>query len=140
MDAAQRITSRLPAQLRLNDFDVLGHLNQAVYHELLELGRIDLVTGLSLDNDDFVLAHVELDYRREIAKPERSVTVETEIERVGRSSVRMRQRVVRGDGVVAAEGSSVLVGWDRAARGSRPLGDAERAALQAHAAPAAAAS
>lgn len=140
MDAAERITSRLPAQLRLNDFDVLGHLNQAVYHELLELGRIDLVNGLSVDNDDFVLAHVELDYRREVTKAERSVTIETAIERVGRSSLRLVQRVVRGDGAVAAEGASVLVGWDRAARTSRPLSDAERAALAPHAAPAAASS
>lgn len=134
MSAEARTISRLPAQLRLNDFDVLGHLNQAVYHELLELGRIDLVTGLSVDNDEFVLAHVSLDYRREVTAAARSVTVESEIERVGRSSLRIAQRIVRDDGVVAAEGVGVLVGWDRAARSSRPLRDAERAALSPHAA------
>lgn len=128
--------SRFAAQLRLNDFDVLGHLNQAVYHQLLEQGRIDLMTGLSLDNDDFVLARVELDYRREVTVAEREVLVESAVERVGRSSVRLTQRVVRGDGEVAAEGAAVTVGWDRAARKSRTLTEAERTTLNRHALPA----
>jgi acyl-CoA thioester hydrolase len=126
-DRLQRVT----LQLRLNDFDVLGHLNQAVYHELLEQGRIALLTGLSADSNQYVLAHVELDYRREVPVPTREVVVESGVERVGRSSVRLLQRVVRPDGELAAEGASVLVGWDRERRSSRQLDDAERASLEA---------
>ena len=36
---------------------------------------------------------------------------------------------MRNDGEVAAEGRSVLVAWDREARRSRPLTDAEREQL-----------
>lgn len=130
---------RTRLQLRLNDFDVLGHLNQAVYHELMEQGRIALLTSLDADSNQYVLARVELDYRREVSTAFREVVVETGVERVGRSSVRLLQRVLRPDGELAAEGASVLVGWDAAARGSRPLTDAERAGLTARlvAAPAA---
>lgn len=123
--------SRVTLQLRLNDFDVLGHLNQAVYHELLEQGRIALLTSLAADSDEYVLAHVELDYRREVPIQLREVLVETAVERVGRSSVRLAQRLLRPDGELAAEGVSVLVGWDRAARGSRPLRDDETRAYTA---------
>jgi len=124
-DALLRITQ----QLRLNDFDVLGHLNQAVYHELMEQGRIALLTSLDADSNEYVLARVELDYRREVPVPTREVVVETGVERVGRSSVRLLQRIVRPDGELAAEGISVIVGWDREKRGSRALTDAERAGL-----------
>lgn len=120
---------RLTLQLRLNDFDVLGHLNQAVYHELLEQGRIALLGSLSADSNRYVLARVELDYRREVPVALREVIVETSVEGYGRSSVRLAQRVLRPDGELAAEGSAVLVGWDRDARRSRPLGDEERASL-----------
>jgi acyl-CoA thioester hydrolase len=118
-------------QLRLNDFDVLGHLNQAVYHELLEQGRIALLSSVGGDSNAYVLARVELDYRREVPLPMREVVVESGVERVGRSSVRLVQRVLRSDGELAAEGAAVLVGWDPAKRGSRVLSEAERAGLTA---------
>ncbi|MDO8188864.1 acyl-CoA thioesterase [Conexibacter sp. JD483] len=124
---------RVSLQLRLNDFDVLGHLNQAVYHELLEQGRIALLTQLASDSNEYVLAHVELDYRREVPVPTREVVVETSVERVGSSSVRLAQRLLRPDGEVAAEGVSVLVGWDREARSSRKLRDDEKQAYAAFA-------
>lgn len=122
---------RLCVQLRLNDFDVLGHLNQAVYHELLEQGRIAFLRSVGADSNAFVLARVELDYRSEVPASIGEVTVETGVERVGRSSVTLVQRIVRPDGKLAADGAGVLVGWDRQARRSRPLSDAERAGLSA---------
>ena len=129
---------RLTLQLRLNDFDLLGHLNQAVYHELLEQGRIAMLASLAADSNGYVLARVELDYRREIAERLREAIVETSVEGFGRSSIRLTQRVLRPDGELAAEGLTVLVGWDRDARRSRPLNDSERAALAERVVPAAA--
>lgn len=124
---------RTAARPRWNDYDLLGHLNQAVYHELLEQGRVALLAQAGADSRRFVLARVELDYRREVAYPDRELVVETGVERIGRASVRLAQRVVRGDGEVAAEGVTVIVGWDPRARTSRPLDDSERAALARHA-------
>lgn len=136
-DATDRML-RLTLQLRLNDFDVLGHLNQAVYHELLEQGRIGMIAALGADSNRYVLARVELDYRREIGVTIREAIVETSVEGYGRSSIRLSQRVLRPDGELAAEGFTVLVGWDGDARRSRPLDEAERAALAERIVPAAA--
>jgi acyl-CoA thioester hydrolase len=122
---------RIDVELRWRDLDFLGHLNQAVYHELLEEGRGALFEQLgALDGGFFfVLARVELDHRQEIRRDHGRVTVALRVEAVGRSSVTVAHEIVRADGAVAAEGRSVLVAWDRDARRSRPLTDAERAAL-----------
>lgn len=125
---------RLTLQLRLNDFDVLGHLNQAVYHELMEQGRIALLSSHGADSNEYVLAHVSLDYRREVPAPTREVVLETTVEGIGTSSLRLAQRVLRPDGELAAEGLSVLVGWDREARSSRRLTEREKQTLAARAA------
>ncbi len=123
--------TRIDVELRWRDLDFLGHLNQAVYHELLEEGRGALFEQLgALDGGFFfVLARVELDHRQEIRRDHGPVTVALRVEAVGRSSVTVAHEIVRADGAVAAEGRSVLVAWDRDARRSRPLTDAERSAL-----------
>ena len=122
---------RIDVELRWRDLDFLGHLNQAVYHELLEEGRGALFEQLgALDGGFFfVLARVELDHRQEIRRDHGPVTVALRVEAVGRSSVTVAHEIIRADGAVAAEGRSVLVAWDRDARRSRPLTDAERSAL-----------
>ena len=122
---------RIDVELRWRDLDFLGHLNQAVYHELLEEGRGALFEQLgALDGGFFfVLARVELDHRQEIRRDHGPVTVALRVEAVGRSSVTVAHEIVRADGGVAAEGRSVLVAWDRDARRSRPLTGAERSAL-----------
>ncbi len=117
--------------LRWGDMDALGHLNQAVYHELLEEARIAMMQALPTPaGGAFVLARVELNYRREIPLTYRHVEVTMEVLEIGRASITAAQRVVRADGELAADGISVLVAWDVRERRSRPLSDGERAALE----------
>jgi len=115
--------------IRWRDLDMLGHLNQAVYHELLEEGRGALFGSLGDHSFPFVLAHVDLDYRSEVRKDHGSVEVVSRVEKLGRTSVTIQQRIELPDGTVAAEGGSVLVAWDMDARESRELSAAEREAL-----------
>jgi acyl-CoA thioester hydrolase len=118
--------------LRWRDMDMLGHVNQAVYHELLEEGRGALLGSLGDAGDfPFVLARVELDYRHEVRQADGHVDVRTFVQRVGTTSITVGQVLTLPDGTVAASGSSVLVAWDPRARSSRPLSDAERTALSA---------
>ncbi len=118
--------------LRWSDMDRLGHVNQAIYHELLEEPRTAILSGLGAsDKESFVLAHVVLDYRREIPQHHRYVDVTLQVVAVGRSSVTVRQQILRSDGELAAEGESVMVAWDSERRRSRPLGEREMAALNA---------
>lgn len=126
---------RVRVQLRWRDIDLLGHLNQSVYHELLEEGRIALIAelvrraGEANTHGSYVLAHVDLDYLTEVRKDHGEVEVIMRISHVGTSSLRLHNEIRLLDGTVAATGSSVLVAWDPVNRTKRVLAEAERAAL-----------
>jgi acyl-CoA thioester hydrolase len=99
--------ARVRIAIRWRDIDMLGHLNQAVYHEFLEEGRTALFEQLRLMGDfAFVLARVELDYRREIRRDHGTVDVLTRPATIGRSSIAVDHEIVLPDGTVAAEGRS----------------------------------
>jgi acyl-CoA thioester hydrolase len=117
--------------LRWRDMDMLGHLNQSVYHELLEEGRGALFASLGdVGWFPFVLVRVELDYRAEVRHDHEHVDVIVRVENVGTKSVTLAHDIVLPDGAVAASGSCVIVAWDPQARGSRALSDTEREALR----------
>lgn len=124
------LETTVPIHLRWRDMDMLGHVNQAVYHELLEEGRGSLITrgGVGFA---FVLARVELDYLLEVRRDHSPVQVVSRLTEVGRRKLVVAHEVVRASGEVAARGTSVLVCWDPRARTSRELTPEERTALGA---------
>jgi acyl-CoA thioester hydrolase len=128
---------RVRVQLRWRDMDMLGHLNQSVYHELLEEARaalmIEVVRRVGVDHahGTFVLAHVDLDYHAEVRKDHEEVEIAVRVAQVGRSSLRLEHELRLPDGTIAASGNTVLVAWDPHARGKRHLSEAERTALGA---------
>ncbi len=123
----------ITSDLRWSDFDRLGHLNQAVYHVLLEQARtrwMDAVRPAELERwEAFVLARVELDYRREVDATHQQVVATSRVVKVGKSSLTCAQELRHLDGTVAARGLCVMVGWNAKERGKRVFGDAERAAF-----------
>ena len=114
---------------------MLGHLNQSVYHELLEEGRAALITeiirrvGVDHAHGSYVLAHVDLDYHAEVRKDHDEVEIAVRVAEVGRSSIRLEHDVRLPDGTVAASGKTILVAWDPVTRGKRMLNEFELAAL-----------
>jgi acyl-CoA thioester hydrolase len=122
---------RLELPLRHRDLDALGHVNQAVYHELLEEVRAALFRSAlpDLQFTGYVLVHVELDYRREVRISDRRLTGECRVASLGRSRIELENRLLLDDGSVAVEGRAVLVAWNEESRRARALTDDERAAL-----------
>ena len=129
------LTQRITVQLRWRDMDMLGHLNQSVYHELLEEGRAavmwDLMRRAGSDGvpGTYVLAHVDLDYHTEVRKDHEEVEIVVTVSGVGNSSFRLHHELRLPDGTVAASGETVMVAWDPRSRGKRALTEAERLAL-----------
>ena len=123
--------SRVRVPIRWRDLDVLGHVNQSVYHELLEEGRAGVLGRLEEHAFPLVLVHIEIDYRAEVRKDHEWVEIVSRVGHVGTKSVRIDERIERSDGVVATEGHSVLVAWDPHERTSRALNEREREALTA---------
>ena len=121
--------SRVRVPIRWRDLDVLGHVNQSVYHELLEEGRAGVLGRLEEHAFPLVLVHIEIDYRTEVRKDHEWVEIVSRVGHIGTKSVRIDERIERSDGVVATEGHSVLVAWDPQSRSSRELTNSERSAL-----------
>jgi acyl-CoA thioester hydrolase len=125
--------------LRWRDIDVFGHVNQSVYHELLEEARAGLMAELYRQGGEgpnrgaFVVRHVELDYHHEVRRDHEHVTITAQLAHVGTSSIRIAQEVRLPDGTLAASGATILVGWDPTTRGKREISADERALLTARA-------
>ncbi len=116
---------------RWTDFDALGHLTHAAYPVFLDEARDAFLAASVGSFADWpcVVAHVSIDYLREVRYPAPSVTVRTSVQALGASSVTFTQQVVDRNGEVAAEGQAVVVAFDPETRSARPIGDEERALL-----------
>ncbi len=121
-------------QIRWRDMDAYGHVNNAVYLNYLEEARdawVQRVLGPVADDVwHFVLARVAIDFRSELTQSDREILVRCGLESIGRSSVRTREEIRKLDGTLSAEAASVIVPRDPATGRSRPLTEAERAALE----------
>jgi acyl-CoA thioester hydrolase len=107
-------------------------VNNAVYATYLEECRdewLERVLGELGDPWDFVLARVAIDFRRELTLEDDAVVVTCALERIGRSSVHLREEIRTRAGELSAESEAVLVARDRRTGRSRPLSEAERAAI-----------
>jgi acyl-CoA thioester hydrolase len=110
-------------RVRFRDCDSMGHMNNAVYSTFLEEARIEVVGDLA----DFILARVEIDFRAQLRAGD-EVEVRTRCSHVGTKSL-VLEHEMRVDGRLAAEGTSVLVGYDYAQEQSVALSDEVRARL-----------
>ena len=121
-------------QLRWRDMDAYGHVNNAVYLNLLEEARdgwVQEVLGPVADDVwHFVLARVAIDFRSELKQEDGEVLVRCRLESIGRSSIRTREEIRKVDGAVSAEAGSVIVPRDPETGTSRPLTVGERVALE----------
>jgi acyl-CoA thioester hydrolase len=123
-------------EIRWSDLDVYGHVNNAIYLTYLEEVRDEWLGDRLGDPDEiwnWVLARVEIDYRRELALADDVAVASCRLDRVGNSSVTTREEVRTADGELAAEAKAVLVARDRESGRSRPLTAAERTAFQGRA-------
>ena len=108
--------------VRWADMDAYQHVNNAVYLNYFEEARDDLMADMfGAEALDFVLAHVDIDFRNELTQGDGVVQALSRVTGFSRSSVRSREIVRKADGTLASEGGAVIVPRDPATRRSRPL-------------------
>ena len=93
-------------EIRWRDLDAYRHVNNAVYATYLEECRDELVENALAgvgDPWDFVLARVAIDYRRELTQDDDAVVVRCTVERIGNSSITLREEIRTIGGELAAE-------------------------------------
>jgi acyl-CoA thioester hydrolase len=120
-------------EIRWRDQDAYGHVNNAVYLTYLEEVRdewLERALGDSGDAWGYVTARVAIDFRRELTQDDEAIVARLWLTRIGTSSVTTREEIVTVGGELAAEAEAVLVARDTETGRSRPLSEAERAALE----------
>lgn len=116
-----------PIQIRFNDMDQMGHVNNTVIMEYFDLGKEAFFAahGLPPEKGDFtvMIVHYEVDFQHQIRFHD-TVHVETELERFGTKSLTVLQRVVNSDnGTVCATCRSVMAGFRRSTNSSATIPD-----------------
>lgn len=126
---------KLDLQIRFNDIDQMGHVNNAVIMEFFDLGKDHFfrARGLPPEEGDFtvMVVHYEVDFRSQIHKSD-PIAVETEVERIGNKSLTVLQRIVeQGTGRLCAECRTVMAGYRRSTAASDTIPDDLRQRLLA---------
>jgi acyl-CoA thioester hydrolase len=125
---------RTDVQMRFADTDALGHVNNGSFVLYAETARLQFLADLGTEVGSLILAHLAIDFRRQVPFGAR-IVVDSWIERVGTSSVTILHAIRAGD-VVAAEVRSVVVSFDYQAQRASPWTEAMREVLATFVAPA----
>src|SRR5207248_7427191 len=120
-------------EIRWRDLDAFNHVNHVVFLTYLEEVR-DEWLGRVLDDAalvwGYVIARVEIDYRRELTLEDDVVVARCSLERLGTKSVVTSEAIMTRGGETAAEAKAVLVARDEKTGSSRVITDEERAAFE----------
>jgi acyl-CoA thioester hydrolase len=127
------LTHEKEIEIRWRDLDAFNHVNHVVFLTYLEEVR-DEWLGRVLDDPalvwGYVIARVEIDYRRELKLEDDVVVARCTLERLGTKSVTTSEAVLTRDGETAAEAKAVLVARDEKTGSSRIISTIERAAFE----------
>ncbi|MBR2378420.1 MAG: acyl-CoA thioesterase [Bacteroidaceae bacterium] len=124
-----------PLQLRFNDIDSLGHVNNSVYFTFYDLGKsryFETVKKQSIDwrKADVVIANVNADFLSPIYSYEQ-IAVETCCIEIGNRSFKLMQRIVNTTtGEVKGICRTIMVGFDVEAGVSAPISDEWKDAIR----------
>ena len=141
-DIAGDFTHRHAVEVRLADTDAMGHVNNANYLTYVEIARVayyEQVTGNALPigvhgaEEGMILAEIRMTYRSPAFYGE-TLTVETRVERVGRTSFGMVHRITApesryGPARLIAVADSTLVSYDYQQECPIPVPEEWRAAM-----------
>lgn len=112
---------------RFCETDANGHINNTVPTIWLEEGRSCLIHEFAMIPGSGMIAHVEIDYLREM-RFNKPVTVRTGIDRIGEKSYAYYQEIWQNE-QWCIRGKTVTVGWDRKARATVRIADEVRAVM-----------
>lgn len=117
---------RVDIQMRFKDVDLFGHVNNTVYLEYMDLGKVHYIENVLGDifnnrRDALVIVNINCDFLTP-AKFDEPLRVETRVETIGVHSVTFGQRVVNPvTGNVKCKARVVMVGFDATTGESREI-------------------
>lgn len=125
---------RLDIQIRFNDFDMFGHLNNNAYLEYFDLAKADyfgdvLGGAVTPERLSVVVANLNVSFYNPTL-PGEELCVITRLKSIGHSSLTLEQQVLnRVNGSLKCGAQTVMVGYDVHALSSTAITDGLRSAL-----------
>lgn len=123
-----------PVQIRFNDIDILGHLNNTVYFSLFDTGKAEYLQSVMKGKMDWqrvesVIANVNCSFVNSCFYGER-LNVYTRCEEISEKSFRLHQMLVNPETMqVKAVCDTIMVSYDPDLKKSVPLSDKARTNL-----------
>lgn len=126
----------VPVQLRFNDADALGHVNNSVYFSFYDLGKTEYFKtingGVIPKEIDIVVAHAEVDFIMPVFLTD-EIAVQTMVSEIGNKSFELIQRIIdTKHNIVKCRCKTVMVGFDFKNNCSKPISDTWRNAISAY--------
>lgn len=127
----------LPIQIRFNDIDSLGHVNNTVYFSYFDLGKTSyfnqVATNPPVDGRaTLVAANVNCDFI-EPTRIDEKITVSTQVESIGHKSFKMLHAIENTEtGKIKCLCAAIMVVVDITTGDTRPVPAEWRAAIAAH--------
>lgn len=123
-----------PIQLRFNDIDMLGHVNNTLYFEYMDMAKtryFQAVLGerFEWNTIGLVIVNINCDFCQPSFIDD-NLEVVTAVTSIGEKSLTLEQQVVnKDDGSVRCHCRTVMVGFDAATNSSMPITPMWREAL-----------
>ena len=123
-----------PIQLRFNDFDALGHVNNSVYFSFYDLGKTsyfaDVLSKLEVAKEvGVVIGHIEVSFLLPVY-PGENVAVQTAVVEIGNKSFKLLQHLVDLDtNEIKCICNTVMVCFDAKTKTTRQISDEWRKAM-----------
>jgi len=123
-----------PIQLRFNDFDVLGHVNNSVYFSFYDLGKTfyfnEIMPEMSDSNEvGVVIGNIQVSFLLPVY-PGENVAVETAVVEIGNKSFKLLQHLIDlNTKEVKSVCQTVMVCFDAKTKTTRPIFDNWRRAM-----------
>ncbi|NDW17691.1 acyl-CoA thioesterase [Dysgonomonas sp. 216] len=116
----------LPLQIRFNDVDKFGHVNNAVYLNFYDLGKTNyfgsVCPNVNWERDAILVVHLEVDFISQIYGADDSIAVQTAVTAIGTKSFDLVQRLIDTDtNDVKCICRSTMVTYDLKEHKSKPL-------------------
>lgn len=123
----------IPIQIRFNDVDKFGHVNNTVYFQFYDTAKTDYLATVCTDVDwervAIVVVKIEAEFIAQI-KPSDHISARTRVVKIGNKSFHLEQDIIDTDTQeVKCRCFSVMVVYDLDQHKSIPLPDVWRQAI-----------
>lgn len=118
---------KIEVQPRFNDFDPMGHVNNTIFMNYFDIGKVDYFRAVwnteivDWKEIGLVIARVETDFISPILMGER-IIVRTTILRIGNKSLELAQQLINADtDQLKAAARTIMVGFDVNTNSAEPI-------------------